>query len=850
MASGHLRYQEAAVKKAEALYADLKSDARGLSKKDRQTRLAEVGPNEIGSDSKSGWTIFLRQLKSPFIYLLFGAAAISIYTEDLENAGMIFLFMVINTGLGFFQEYRAEEAVKLLKKYWQTSVHVLQEGKPELVPTRELVPGDVVRLQAGDKIPADVRFMTTTNVTIDESILTGESVTVGKDSHPMTEQPKDYYKAANIGFFGTSMLTGDAEALVIATGKNAALGEIAKLTTETKSESAFERQIADFSKFILKLVIGTLAVVFALNIAIKGVSRVQEFLLFAIALTVGVIPEALPVVATVALSSGAQRMAKKKVVVKRLSAINDLGSIDVLCTDKTGTVTQNVLKVSAVKAADHDECLRLAILGSSFLGEKKKQANNAFDIAIWKYATVDLQTHTKRVKKIGELPFDPVRRRNSVLMETPEDGQLMIVRGSPEDLLPLCKNMKLEQLRPYLEEQGRGGNRVIAVAVKRGVTSAESLADEEKDLDYVGLISFLDPLKPDAAASAVRAKKLGVQIKILTGDSKAVAGAVALQMKLIDDPTKTISGAEFDALSQEEKHEAVHKFHVFARVNPQQKFAVLGLLKEKYTVGFLGEGFNDAPGLKMAHAAIAVEGASDIAKDAADVILLGKSLMVIFDGIEEGRRVFTNIIKYLKVTLGSNFGNFYSVAIASLFIDFLPMLPLQILLVNLLTDFPMIAIAGDSVDISELKKPKKYEAKDIILTATILGVVSSVFDFMMFAVFMRLGEGPLQTLWFIGSNLTELALIYSLRTNGPFWKGAKVPLSIAGLTVGAAIMTFVIPMTDWGRRFFKFVKPEPWQLLLIFAIVGMYFVSTEIVKHWLQKEHKEKPLMRRKRKEA
>lgn len=818
-----------------ALAASYETDlANGISDAEADRRAAHFGPNRIEHRRKTAGDIFVRQLASPFIYLLAVAAAVAFFTGEHFDAIMIVLFTAINTGLGFYQEFRAEKAVEVLMRYWQQTTHVVRGGKIRLVDAAELVPGDVVKLQAGDKLPADVRFLSANDVAVDESILTGESTDVFKDVSPLPSPPSEYFQATNVGFSGTLILTGDATALVVATGRDAALGDIARLTSETKTTSAFEKEIAGFSTFIMKLVIVTIAFMFALNLLLKGSDRLQELLLFSIALTVGVIPEALPVVSTVSLSRGALRLAKKKVIVKRLSAIDDLGSVDILCTDKTGTVTKNELVVSDVRADDADACVRYGLYGSSFLGENAKQQNNAFDVAIWKQAGAALQRDARTATKLSELPFDPVRRRNSVLVRAADGATLMVTRGSPDDVLPLCTGLGDQlALGQYLVRQGLGGNRVIAVAAKRGLAADAELKDEEHGLEFVGLISFLDPLKESAVGAVKKAKRLGVQIKILTGDSKEVAGAVASKLGIITDPLATVTGAELEAMSVEERHRAVHDYHVFARMNPRQKFSVLSLLQERYAVGFLGEGFNDAPGLKMANVGLAVEGASDIAKEAADVILLNRSLSVIFDGIEEGRRTFGNTIKYLKVTLASNFGNFYSVAIASLLVNFLPMLPLQILLLNLLSDFPMITIATDSIDADDLRDPKKYDARQIIVFTTILGVVSSIFDFTTFAVFRTFGEQVLQSLWFMVSVLTELALIYSLRTNRPFYKAAKPPHHIVVLTAVAAFIAVFLPYTGFGHRVFKFISPAPHHLALAFLIVAMYFVATETVKLWL-----------------
>ncbi|MEY4723586.1 MAG: hypothetical protein RLZZ324_1099 [Candidatus Parcubacteria bacterium] len=803
---------------------------QGLSPAVAAARLVSHGQNAIPTAHRSAGAIMRRQFESPFIWLLIAASGIAFATGEPVDASMIALFTLINTTLGFTQEYRAERAVQSLLTLWEDKCHVRRGGTVQRIPTKDIVPGDIVRLQAGDRIPADVRFLSARDLTVNESVLTGESLDVTKVAEPQQKEPAEYSDAGNMGFFGTSVLTGEADAMVIATGVHASLGEIATLTQSAKTESSFEKEIASFSGFILKTVIVTLAFMFAINVGIKGLGRVQELLLFSIALTVGVIPEALPVVATMALSRGAQRMAARKVVVKRLSAINDLGSIDVLCTDKTGTITENRMNVADVRATDADACLRYATLASSFIGETGKQQNNAFDLALWQHASPALRAEAKAVKKIAEVPFDPVHRVNAVLVQ---DGErVAILRGSTEEVLKRCARPDDElAIGRWVAERGLTGNRVIAVACK--ASEGEKTLHDANGYRFMGLVSFHDPIKRDSMAAVKKARELGVRIKILTGDSRETAGAVAAQLHLIADPTKTITGAEFDALDALGQHAALDEYAVFARMNPVQKFTVLQLLKEKNVVGFLGEGFNDAPGLKIAHVGLAVDSASDISREAADVILLGKGLGVIFDGIEEGRRTFANTIKYLRITLASNFGNFYSVAIASFFIPFLPMLPLQILLLNLLTDLPMITIAADTAGSDELQSPSKYDARQIIFMATILGIVSSAFDFATFAIFVRFGAGELQSTWFTVSALTEIALFYSLRTVHPFWRATRPPWSIMLLTGLAAFASIALPFTAFGQQVFHFVRPLPRYALIGTALVAGYFVATETVKLWL-----------------
>lgn len=827
-------FRGAATMAHSALAAALSTDfGTGLNEKQAHDRRLRHGKNDVSRQKVTALAVFKRQLASPFTFLLVAAAVVASFTGEGFDAAMIVLFTVLNVALGFGQEYRAERAVDTLMQYWKHGSHVLRGGKVRVIDSAELVPGDVVRLQAGDKIPADVRFLTVTDLSVDESVLTGESNSVYKDARPLAGAPAEYYAATNIGFSGTSVLTGEATAVVFATGKSAALGDIATLAASTKVSSAFEKEIGNFSNFILKLVLITISAMFVLNVLLKGVDRLQELLLFSIVLTVGIIPEALPVVSTISLSRAAMSLAKKKVVVKRLSAINDLGSIQVLCTDKTGTVTKNELAVADVTCDERDACLRLGLLASSFMGEKGKQQNNAFDLALWRAADAEVQRYAKAAVKIAELPFDPVRRRNSVVLRTADGDTLLITRGSPDEVLPLCKNVDDPvALGEEIARQGLAGHRVIAIAVKK-VREDAVIRNEERGLTYVGLISFVDPLKESAVRAAKKAAQLGVQIKILTGDSKDVAGAVAHKLGIIHDASAVLTGAELEAMTDAERHAAVQNTHVFARMNPRQKFTVLGLLQETQTVGFLGEGFNDAPGLKMANVGLAVEGASDIAKESADVILLNRSLDVIFDGIEEGRRTFANTIKYVKVTLASNFGNFYSVAIISLFVDFLPMLPLQMLLLNLLSDFPMLAIATDTLDREDLKQPAKYDARTIIFFTTILGIVSSAFDFATFALYQSAGAAIMQSSWFMISVLTEIALVFSLRTNGKFWKAVRTSPTIAVMSVLAATAALILPYSRFGQEAFKFAPPDAGHLLMGLAICVTYFAASEVVKRWL-----------------
>ena len=811
---------------------DLKTSVNGLSKNEALDRQKVYGKNKVISKESHWWNIFLNQFKSPFIYLLFFAAGLAFYLGEKIDAIMILIFITINTILGFCQEYHSVRSLLMLKKFVIARARVKREGKDELIDAIDLVPGDIVIIETGDVVPADIRIIEIENLTVDESVLTGESVPVNKKCNELKTEASEVHLAENLVFSGTLVVSGKAIGVVIGTGKTSVMGEVTKMTIETVRESAFEKGITKFSSFILKMIVMILVLLFAANILIKGNgTNIPELILFSIALAVSVIPEALPLVTTLSLSRGALRLAKDKVVVKRLSAVEDLGSIEVLCTDKTGTITENKMKIAEVKSQDREQCLYYGALASSFLGEKKAEPNNAFDLAIWNELTEKDKIKVKAEVRIKEIPFDPFRRRNDVLVSRKNVCEL-IVRGALEDVLPLCVGLSVKDKNEYkkwAQDAGKNGQRVLIIAIKN-VNENSDIKKEEKGLEFIGAISFVDPIKSTTKLAISQAENLGVKVKILTGDAKEVAGAVAYQVGLAKSIDDVITGEELEEMSEELRYEAVEKYNVFARVSPQQKYLIIQLLQKKYEVGFLGEGINDAPALKLANVAMVVEGASDIAREAADIVLLSSSLSVIVDGIKNGREIFANTIKYLKITLISNFGNFYAIAVVSLIITFLPMLPVQILLLNLLSDFPMIAIAMDTVDISELRRPRSYNVREVVLMAIFLGIISTIFDFIFFAIFYRQGPQILQTNWFVGSVLTELALIYSVRTHFFFLKTKAPSLILSLLCIFAVAVAVIIPFTGIGLSWFRFVKPSLQDIYVILGVVATYFVTTELVK--------------------
>lgn len=825
--------QWSALKKEQVVHL-LSSSEDGLESTQAKQLLERFGFNELSDHSLSWWEVLQRQFRSLFTVILVVVTVVSIILGEVIDGLMVALFITINVTLSFFQEYRSERSAQLLKKFISVGTHVIRDQKEQYIENRLLVPGDVVIVEAGDIVPADMRILTDTNVLVDESMLTGESLQVSKQENPVIAA--ESFEATNILFSGTHVISGRAKGVVYATAKSSQIGAIAHLTQQAKRVSGFEESITEYSKVILRVIFVTLLMVIGLNIVIKQQSvDLFSLVFFAVALAISVIPEGLPVVTTLALSQGALMLAKLKVVVKRLSAIEDLGSIEILCTDKTGTLTQNTLSVVDVLpvGVTREELLLQAAMGSSFLGHKRKEPNNSFDIALWKQLEPSAQREAQGIEYMQVVPFDPERKRSTVLCKMNGHYQL-ITRGVPEILIQHSTIAPAEQKRllHWAADQGKKGYRVLAIAVTSKVSAQITLKSDEDlaSISCIGLIAFADPLKKTVTVAMKNASKLGVQVKILTGDSFEVSTQVGMKVGLIVSEQQVMTGEQFEKLSTIKKHEAVHTHHVFARVSPEQKHAIIHLLQHHANVGFLGEGINDAPALKAANVGIVVRGASDIATQAADVVLLDNDLEVIIEGIKKGREVFSNTVKYIKATLASNFGNFFAVAVASLLSSTLPLLPLQILLLNLLSDFPMISIATDTVDPWELKSPKQYQVYEVVALATLLGVVSSFFDFTYFALFSNKNPSYLQTYWFMGSVLTELVFIYSIRVRKFFLTSIRPGTIMVVLTVFAAITSIVIPFTEFGQQVFGFIRPDFAPISVVLLIAALYFIVSELVK--------------------
>lgn len=824
----------------DGVFASFATSPAGLSDLEAKARHARFGANELAAKRVTARDVLLRQFASPLIYLLAAAAAVSLSLRQWIDGLTIAAMLLVNAGIGFFQEYRSEQAVEKLREKLAPRARVRRDGTVMTIDRKRLVPGDVLIFGPGDIVPADARVTVSRRLTLDESTLSGEANAVSKTAE--LDPAAVAGRAANMCYMLTRVIAGYGEGVVATVGAGTVIGGIAKLTVETPRVSAFERSIQSFSSFLLKTILIVLGGVFAVNVLLKGESQIVPQFLFAAALAVSVVPEALPAITSLTLSRGAMRLAKRHVVVKRLSAIEDLGHIEILCTDKTGTLTQGVMKVDAVTGPDPQRLLQWA-LGVAAEDDLQRPSHTpkTFDAAVIAKAGEAAAKAALGWKRLWFTPFDPSRRRATAVFDDGH-GPMLAVLGAPEAVLARSTRRLTKDGERHLDpteglaekeevrKDGVAGRRVLALGFKR-IASKHAYDDEdEKGLTYVGRIAFVDPLKASAKQSVAEAKQLRVRVKILTGDSPEVAGAIGVQTGVLSRAEDVVTGETLDAASDGAFDRLIAERDVFARVTPEQKFRIVQALEREFQVAFLGEGINDAPALKAANVALAVDGASDVAREAADIILLKKDLRVIVDGVRQGREIFTNVIKYVKYTLIGNFGNFLAIAGVSILIDELPMLPVQILLTNLLTDLPLVSVAGDTVDAAEVVGPKRFNLRELAFIGLLLGLVSSFFDFAFFALNRRLGLPAVRTLWFLFSVVTELGLIYSIRTRGPFWRAVRPSRALVGFSLATVALALWLTATVFGADVFRFVKPTFAQLGIVLALGAAYFAVTEAVK--------------------
>jgi P-type Mg2+ transporter len=787
----------------------------GLSDEQVQQRQHQYGRNELLAQSITWWKIFFQQFKSPFIYLLCIAAILSVITHNIHNALIILIILIINSLFSFVQEYRATTSLHLLADYFNLLVKVKRKSTNITISSKELVPGDIVFLEAGSAIPADIRLIETNNLYVDESVLTGESVTVQKYAEPTTN---------NSAYLGTTVTGGTGIGVIIGTGTHTTFGAISTLTVATPHEGTFQYQLTQLSRFLIYLMIITVILIVLGHLLIKGVTAQDTIplFMFAVALAISITPEALPAVTTFSLSQGALLLARHKVVVKRLSSIYDIGNITLLCCDKTGTITENKLRIVDSLSVDNNDPILYArwMVPSNHRG-------NSFDQALQE----KLPTPAASGTVLQQTAFDPVRRRSNVLIKE-EQGYLFIIKGAYEEIITRSTIGKTQrtQSQQWVQQQGKKGHRILAVAYKKIARVPTDLVKEEDQVTLAGCIAFEDPLKKTAVATLTKARALHITIKILTGDSPDVAGTVAYTAGLIKDPQDVLTGPVFEQMNEHEQEEAAVKQTVFARVTPQQKYKIITYLKRHETVGFLGEGINDAPALKAAHVGMVVQEATDLAKSAADIVLLHKSLRVIIDGIEIGRTIAINTIKYIKISLSSSIDNFYAVALASFFTTYLPLLPLQILLLNLLSDIPLLALATDKVDNRDLAYPASYRLKEIILTMVIFGTINSFFNFIIFFMCRLCPAAILQTSWFLFSIMVQLIFILLMRTpRSIFYAQPPSIFLVIAITI-AALVGISAPFIPLGQHIFFFAQPPHAMLVSMGVLIIVYIIVVECSK--------------------
>jgi Mg2+-importing ATPase len=785
----------------------------GLTTREVLEKQKQFGKNNIAQPRFRFLRLLGRQFKSVFIILLLLASAVTFLLGEPFDASFMLLFVFLGIGLSLFQEYKSNSAADKLQSYLIKTVTVRRNNSDAEIPVTELVPGDMLKLESGEIVPADAVIRHASGFQVDETAFTGESIPVFKIASESEVVP-DESKLLQ----GTVVVRGLAYAEVTATGANTRLAQIAHTASTLESVSELTKGVDRLSTFILRTTLITLLFVVIANVVIEGAGAdIPHLLIFAIALAVSVIPEALPLVMTFSLSHGALRLAKQHVIVKRLSSVQDLGSIELLCTDKTGTITENKL----VYQNDYVilECpwhpLVLSELTAHDLNERHPEP---FDRATHEVLSEAQRTQVAEYCLIEEEPFDPELRSNGARVQHKDGSLVHIRRGSPEYFFE--QNLVSRSVvGTWLQDEEVKGHRVLGVSYDTG-----------NGPRFGGFVSFADTLKPTTKETLKQAHDLNIAVTIITGDSLLVAEAIGREVALVSHQSQVIETHAFFALPIHEQHERIGDIRVFARTTPEQKLSLISLLKERYTVGFLGEGINDAAALKAASVSLVVQSASDVAREIADIILLKSDLHVIIQGIRLGRETHANTLKYIRATLVSNFGNFYAVAIGSLFITFLPMLPKQLLLLNLLSDFPMMAIAFDRVSKAEVVQPQKYDFRSLYIIFITLGLVSTVFDFMWFGLFYKEGAQILQTNWFIASVVSEIALLFSIRTMLPIGKaGAPAPI-IIWLSGFAFISTLLLPLIPLTAHYFEFTPPSWGDYALIISLTLLYFVVTEMVK--------------------
>lgn len=822
-------------KSLEELFSELNTFGGGLSSEEAGRRLAQVGANTLKAKETSGaGRLFLEQFKSPIILILLVATGLSAALGDWTDSLIIILIVLGSIVLSFYQEYSASNAVEELRARVQIKVNALRDGQVQAIPAEEVVPGDVVLLSAGSLVPADGVVIEATDFFVNQAVLTGETFPIEKrPGHVAVEASLS--ERTNVVFMGTNVRSGTARALIVQTGSQTTFGQIAETLTLRPPETEFERGIRRFSYLLTELMLVLTIIVFSINVFFQ--KPVLDSLLFSVALAVGLTPQLLPAIINITLSHGSKALAQQGVIVRHLTSIEDFGSMDILCTDKTGTLTTGVVKLDEAVGVDgepSDNVLRLAYLNARF----QTGLENPLDEAILASHELDVGS----LIKIGEIPYDFNRKRLSVVVQE-ADTRTLVMKGALNNVLAVCSRARVGQsTRPlaevatilqqrYADWSGQGF-RVLGVASRPvGVQERYTQADEQ-DMIFEGFLLFFDPPKPDVQQTITGLSELGVQLKIITGDNMLVAlhTAEAVGLRV----TGVLTGAELNALSDEALWRAVEEASLFCEVDPNQKERIILALKKRgHVVGYMGDGINDAPALHAADVGVSVNTAVDVAKEAADFVLMEQSLSVLHRGIELGRSTFANTLKYVFITTSANFGNMFSMAGASLFMPFLPLLPKQILLINFLTDFPAMTIASDVVAPEQMAHPRRWDIHFIRDFMIVFGLISSFFDYLTFGVLLLVlhaGQGLFRSGWFVLSIITELLILLVMRTQKPFFR-SRPSSALLTATLVVSGVTLLIPYSPLNTLLGLVPIPPP-ALLALLGIAALYITTSELAKRW------------------
>ena len=827
---------------AEDVMKNLNSMPAGLTSKEAALRLKKHGENVIKKKKQDTQLIlFLNQFRNPIIIILIVATAISGVTGELTDALIIATIILASAVLSFIQEYSAGNAIEELRAKVQARALVLRDGKFTEISSRGIVPGDIVRVSSGSLIPADARILECSDFFVTQAVLTGESVPSEKTPE-IADEDAGIQDRRNCVFMGTNVQSGSAVVLVTATGENTNFGAIAKNLSLRPPETEFERGVRHFGYLLTQIMLVLTLSVFAINVIMERPAI--EALLFSVALAVGITPQLLPAIISITLSRGSRSMAEEGVIVRRLTAIENFGSMDVLCTDKTGTLTEGTIRLDGAFDLDgeaSESVFRLAYLNASL----QTGMENSLDKAVSESRNLDISNIVKK----GEIPFDFTRERLSVIVEE-ESRYTLITKGAFSKVLNICTQVErnkvirdlddvdLRNIQQLYETWSSQGIRVLGISTRSVELKEKYSVEDENQMVFAGFLLLFDHPKQDVIQTISNLEKNGVSLRVITGDNKLTAvhtvESVGIKIRGV------ITGSDLMKMSDESLWNKVENTTVFAEVDPNQKERIiLALKKNRHVVGYMGDGINDIPALHAADVSISVDNAVDVARESADFVLMEKSLKSLNRGIELGRITFGNTLKYILVTTSANFGNMFSMAGVSLFLPFLPLLPKQILLINFLTDFPAITIANDRVDEEELQKPRRWDIGMIRNFMFTFGFISSVFDYVTFAVlFIGFKAQPeiFQSGWFTVSVLTELLILMVMRTHKPFFMSRPAPLLLySSIAVGA--VTLILPYTPLSR----FLNIEPVGLSIMAALIAIsaaYIVTTEIAKHFFYRHEK------------